>query len=160
MGKSKKASKLSREQLDKNLHTIAKSGLFIPTKGWIRSIREALGMSQSQLAERLHVTRQTLSRIEKSEASGSLELKTLRKVANALGCEVGYVLLPKKRLEDMIHDQALTLAKRIVGETEKHMRLESQGTGPRFQERAISDLAQELVREGGKKIWSVNGQEN
>jgi predicted DNA-binding mobile mystery protein A len=160
MRKTQKATKLSREQLDKKLQTIAKSGIFTPAKGWIHAIREALGMSQSQLAERLKITRQSLHRIENSENSGGLELKTLMKVADALDCEVGYVLLPRKGLENTVRGQALKLAKRIVAETEKHMRLERQGTGSDFQGKAVVDLTEELIREGGKKIWSINDQEN
>jgi predicted DNA-binding mobile mystery protein A len=157
MRKTTRSKKLARQQLDKKLQLLSEGGIYVPSQGWIFAIREALGMSQSQLAERLGVARQTVSRIEKSEISGNLEIKTLRKVAQALGCNVGYVFLPKVPLEAAVQNQALVLARRIIEETEKHMRLEKQGTGQKFQEAALVELAAELAREGGKKIWSING---
>lgn len=112
-------------------------------------------MSQSQLAQRLNITRQTMSRMEKFEVSGALELKTLKKVANALGCDLGYALLLKKTLAKIIQDQALVMANKIISEPEVHMRLEKQGTSSKFQENAVRDLAADLLREGGKKIWNA-----
>ena len=156
MAKLNKNIKLSREQLDKKLQQVAKSGAFVPPRGWIRAIRESLGMSQAQLAKRLKVTRQSLNRMENEEIKGSLELKTLRKIANALSCELIYVFLPKKNLGQIVEDQALLLAKRIVSETEKHMLLENQGTRQDFQKKMIADLAEEL-KGAGKKIWDING---
>ena len=42
----------------------------VPREGWVRAVREALGMSAAQLAARLNVTRQTIRDLEQSEASG------------------------------------------------------------------------------------------
>jgi predicted DNA-binding mobile mystery protein A len=156
MAKAKKATNLSRRQLDKKLESIARSGIYIPHDGWIRAVREALGMSQAQLAKRLQVTRQTLNRVEKAEVTGSIEIKTLRKIAQALGCELAYVLIPKtKSLEKTLLDQATLVARKIVDATEKHMALENQQTDKKFQEKAISELADEIANEGGKKVWGV-----
>lgn len=160
MVKNKKATQLSRQQLDKRLRRIAKSGLFAPPQGWIASIRAALGMTQSQLAQRLNMSRQNLNKLEKSEIAGTLEIQTLRKVAHSLGCEMSYVLLPKTSLEDMVNRQAALVASKIVSETEKHMRLEKQGTQSRFQKKSITDLAEEIAREGGKKLWGSHDKED
>jgi predicted DNA-binding mobile mystery protein A len=160
MANNKKATQLSRQQLDKRLCSISKKGLFIPSKGWIASIRDALGMTQSQLAERLNMSRQNLNKLEKSEIAGTLEIKTLKRIANSLSCEISYVLLPKTSLEDAVNKQATLVASRIVGETEKHMRLEKQGTQSRFQKKSIADMAEEIAREGGKKLWGSHAKED
>jgi predicted DNA-binding mobile mystery protein A len=160
MKKNKKATTLTRKQLDKRLQKIARSGLFVPPQGWIASIRSALGMTQSQLAARLGMSRQNLNKLEKSELAGTLEIKTLRKVAQSLGCEISYVLLPKTSLDDTVIKQAAIVASKIVGETEKHMRLEKQGTQSHFQKKSVSDLAEEIAHEGGKKLWGTHDKED
>ncbi len=117
-------------------------------------------MTQSQLAARLGMSRQNLNKLEKSEIAGTLEIKTLRKVAQSLGCEVSYVLLPKINLEDTVTKHATLIASKIVGETEKHMRLEKQGTQSRFQKKSVTSLAEEIAREGGKKLWGSHDKED
>jgi predicted DNA-binding mobile mystery protein A len=66
-----------------------------PRKGWIRAIREALGVSAGELGRILGVSRQLPLQFEKAEADDSITLKSLRKVANALGCDLVYALVPR-----------------------------------------------------------------
>jgi len=52
-----------------------------PVRGWIRAIREALGMTAEQLGKRLGVKQPSVVALEQSEEKGSIELATLRRVA-------------------------------------------------------------------------------
>ena len=66
-----------------------------PPKGWIRAIRQALGISAGELARRLGTSRQLPLQMEKGEAEDRITLKSLRAAANALDCDLVYALVPR-----------------------------------------------------------------
>ena len=66
-----------------------------PSKGWIRTIRQALGISSGELARRLGTSRQLPLQLEKGEAEDRVTLKSLRAAANALDCDLVYALVPR-----------------------------------------------------------------
>jgi len=66
-----------------------------PAQGWIRAIREVLGVSSGELGRILGVSRQLPLQFEKAEAEDSITLKSLRAVANALDCDLVYALTPR-----------------------------------------------------------------
>ena len=69
---------LMKRQVMRELHKLSDMRLVIkPQMGWIRTIREALGMSAEQLGKRLSIIQQRVSAIEKAEPKGTLKLKTL-----------------------------------------------------------------------------------
>ena len=59
-----------------------------PKTGWIRAIRDALGMSSSQLAKRMGISQQAVTNLEQREAQGSATLSALRAAAAALDLEM------------------------------------------------------------------------
>lgn len=67
-----------------------------PASGWIRTIRESLGLSTTQTAERLGVSQPRIIALERGELKGSLTLQTIRKVATALDCTLVYALVPNQ----------------------------------------------------------------
>ncbi|MBA3007293.1 MAG: helix-turn-helix domain-containing protein [Desulfocapsa sp.] len=82
-----KYKQIARRQLDTTLAMFGEAKrVQFPAKGWIRAVREALGMSGKQLAQRLHVSQPRVYKLEQSEPSGALTLKTMRQVAEALDC--------------------------------------------------------------------------
>ncbi len=83
-----------------------------PVRGWIRAIREALGMTAEQLGKRLGVKQPSVVAFEQSEEKGTIELATLRRVAEALDCRLVYALVPNKPLEQTVRDRARLFARR------------------------------------------------
>ena len=59
-------------------------GVFVELAIQVARLREQKGITQRELAKRLHTSQQTISRLE-SPRNGSLSLKTLIKLAHALG---------------------------------------------------------------------------
>src|SRR5260370_28836373 len=103
----------SRSHLDKRFKEIGAVARFTPpVRGWIKAIREALGMSTAQLAKRLKIKQPSVIALEKSEAKGTIELATLRRVAEALDCTLVYALVPKKPLESVVRGRARSLVRR------------------------------------------------
>lgn len=124
-----------------------------PSRGWIRAIRETLGMTTRQLAERLGVKQPTLTELEKSEASGNITVKSLERAAEALGCRLVYALVPIKPLTDTIEERALQLAQRKLAAVEQTMRLEDQEVrGKTEQKEAEGRLVAELLRKPAR-LW-------
>jgi predicted DNA-binding mobile mystery protein A len=126
-----------------------------PTHGWVRAVREALGMSSAVLAARLGVTAGAVIRLEQSEAADRVRLDTLRRAADALGCDLVYLLVPRRPLTTVVRERARVLAHYQVAAVEQTMRLEDQATGATQE---IEDqLTRQLLDRGG--LWSDEGNE-
>jgi predicted DNA-binding mobile mystery protein A len=84
-----------------------------PSAGWVRTIRESLGMSAEQLARRIGVSRATIVTLERSEARGRITLASLEKLSRGLGCRVVYALVPEMgaSLADMKRARARKVAR-------------------------------------------------
>jgi predicted DNA-binding mobile mystery protein A len=116
-----------------------------PPKGWIRSIRQALGVSSGELARRMGTSRQLPLQLEKGEAEDRITLKSLRAVANALDCDLIYALVPRARsLQESIENRARAEAKDRVLRIEHSMALEDQAAGK--IDEAVEAETRRLVR--------------
>jgi len=115
-----------------------------PVRGWIKAVREALGMTTAQLARRLGVKQPSVVAIEQSEAKGTIELATLRRVAEALDCTLIFALVPKKPLEAMIRDRARNFARRRRDPVEHSMLLEDQKVEDKDAEARLDEIVREI----------------
>lgn len=153
---SNEVSVRSRELLDahfKELQSFRK--LVRPPRGWIRAIREALGMSSAVLGARLDVTAGAVIRLEQSEASDRIRLDTLRRAADALGCDLVYALVPRRPLNTVVRERARELAHMQAAAVEQTMRLEDQATG---ETKALEErLTRQLLERGG--LWSAESDD-
>ena len=119
--------KRARERLDAKLALLKPLDRFtVPPKGWIRAIRDAIGMSGAQLADRLGMTAQGLVSVERSEAQGRIQLNTLRRAAEAMDCVLVYALIPKTSLTEMVEHRARDLALMALSRVSHSMALEDQ----------------------------------
>ena len=117
----------SRSHLDERLRELGPATRYAsPVRGWIKAIRDALGMSTAQLAKRLGVKQPSVVALQQSEAKGTIELATLRRAAEALDCTLVYALVPNKPLEAIVRDRARTFARRRREPVEHSMLLEDQ----------------------------------
>lgn len=123
-----------------------------PHKGWIRAIRDALGMSREELGERLGVSQQAVAEFEASEVSGGIQLNTLQRVAEGLECEVFYVLVPRRDLNEMVHDRAMHQARNYLSNVSHHSRLEDQQLEESRELDQLRDLAERYIDRRG--LWS------
>lgn len=122
-----RALQRARKALDHRIAPMRPVDRFVvPPKGWIRAIRDAIGMSGPQLARRMGVTPQSVLNLEQSEAAATIRLETLRKAANALNCTLVYALVPDAPLEDKVRQRAEKIALRELGGVSHSMALEDQ----------------------------------
>ena len=126
----------------------------LPSTGWIKATRMALGMSQEQLGKKLQITRQSVQELEKREKEGTITLKTLKEVAKAMDIQLVYGFIPNQgSLEALIEKKASELATRIVMRTSNSMKLEDQQNSDKRLQKAIKERTRMLVNEMPKILW-------
>lgn len=110
-------------------------------------------MTADQLAKRLAVTPANVSSLEQSEAKETISLKRLREVADALECELVYVLVPRRSLVQMREERAQFVAARILGRVNHMMSLEDQAITRPELARQRDDLAADLLASRSRELW-------
>jgi len=142
----------ARQRLDERLQVLKPGDRFrAPPKGWIRAIRDALGMTGVQFAKRLRITPQSAEALEKSEANGTIQLKTLRRAAEALDCTLVYALVPNASLTGAVDARARKIAMRDLGRVAHTMKLEAQGTSDADLEARIAAYIRDVLKE--RDLW-------
>ena len=145
------------EQLDRRLDELRPLALKAarPSRGWMRAIRDALGMTTSQLAKRIGVTQPRIIEMEKGEVSGAITLANLERAAEAMDCHVVYLFVPRRPLTDTIRARAQDLAEQQLSAIEQTMQLENQAVGDKLRRNeALTDIVNELLRRPAR-LWDV-----
>ena len=141
---------LRSKQLDRALAPLRSAKVPRPPKGWIRAIREALGLSSAELAKRMKANRSLIVQQEKAEADDRITLKSLRAFANALDCDLVYAFVPRAGdLEQLAEARARAAAKTNVLGVEHSMALENQASGN--LDEAIEAETERLTRKRKRK---------
>lgn len=149
--KVKKMKLLALKNLDLLLSPFVAAGdVQRPCVGWIKSIREAIGMEGRQLSERMGVSASSgrITRIEKDEVTGALTLRTMDRVAEAMGCRFVYAIVPVegKGFEEMVRNRARVLV-------EKKMAAEGEDAAGPGYELLAQELVEDIVRELSRELW-------
>lgn len=131
----------------------AAQALTKPRGGWIQGIRTGLGMSVADLAHRLNVVPSTIHRLEASENAGTINLESLQRVADELGCDLVYALVPRQDLDVVVKKQALEVAKRKLRRTQMTMALEQQELQIEILDKLIEQKARELSE--SSRLWKA-----
>ena len=101
-----------------------------PRGGWLRAVREALGVSQLTVATAMHVKQQSIVSFEKAEAEDRITLQNLRRVAQAMGCELVYAIVPRSgSIQELAESRARAEATKRVLSVRRTMALEDQASG-------------------------------
>jgi predicted DNA-binding mobile mystery protein A len=144
----------ARRQLDKRLSFMNNSEVLArPPRGWVKAIREALGMTTAQLAERIGLSQSRIVAIEQAEAKGSITLNSLERAAHALDCRLVYALVPREPLEERVKDRAFQVAKKRLKSTAHSMALEDQSVAAADESEQLKRLTRRLIEQAGSKLW-------
>ncbi len=147
-------SELKLHQIDNTLNRWRNADLPPrPSSGWIKAIREGLGMTAVELARRLGVGTPTATRLELSEAEDRITLSTLRRAAEALNCELHYALVPKQSLADTLEARAMTLAREQMVAISHTMALEAQATSRETVEAQTRAMTESLLKGSRRALW-------
>ena len=142
-----------RRQLDRRSAPLRGLAAWLtPHRGWIRAIRDALGMSGSELATRMGVRQQSVHDLEVSERRNTIQLDTLARAADAMDCDLVYALVPRKSLEETVRSRARLKAAEHMHPIDHHSRLEDQATSEEDRQALLDDLAARFIDRRG--LWT------
>lgn len=147
--------KLIREQLDKKLEKLKPLSSVTVENGWIKLIREALGMSTKQLGKRVGIDQSRISRLENAEIENDLKLSSLKKIAEGLNMKFVYGFVPESSLEEVVREQAKKIALKRMTKVNHTMRLEQQELSEDEKNKALEDLIQKIMIEKPKDFWDL-----
>jgi len=148
--------KLIREQLDKRLFPLKDfAAAAIPQTGWVKALREALGMSAYQLGKRSGLDQSRISRLENAEKKGNLKLSSLRKIAKGLKMRLVYGFVPEGSLEEMMRAQAKAIAIKSMERLDSTMNLEQQGLSQEEKQKALEDMIMKILLDQPKDFWGA-----
>lgn len=149
--------KVVRSQLDKKLAFLSNFASFgVPQSGWIKTIREALGLSSLQLGKMSGLDQSRISRLESAEKSGNLKISSLQKIAKGLRMQFVYGFVPDGTLEEMVNARAKTIALKRMKRLNDTMRLEKQGLSDEEQKKAFEDMIEKILVDQPKDFWKDN----
>jgi predicted DNA-binding mobile mystery protein A len=139
--------------LDKRLDPLRSWPSAKPPHGWLRAVRDALGMSTRQYAARLNVSQPQVVAYEKGEAAETISLANLRRAAEALDCELVYALVPRRPLVESLRKRAEDVADAKLARMGHTMRLENQEVmGPELK-RQRELMIDDLLRGKLRRLW-------
>lgn len=124
-----------------------------PQSGWARAIRSALGMTATALARRLGMSHAGVRKLENAEAAETITLASLRKLANALDCELQYALIPRTSLEQTLKERSLLVARERLRPVAHSMSLEDQSVDPASSKLQLELLAKEILDGSRRELW-------
>ena len=146
-------------QLDRQLKEWHKASQLCgkPRIGWIKTVRKALNMTAEELGHRLGLTRGRINQLERAEVYDAVTLRALKEVANALGCEVVYAIIPKDHstLEDIIKTRAEQIAEERIVNVAHSMSLEDQSVDSDILRMQKEELTKSLIEHLNKKFWAT-----
>lgn len=145
----------ARRSLDKKLASFREEAkLARPHRGWVKAIREALGMTTAQLARRMGVSQPRITELEHAEIEDKVTLGTLRRAAEAMNCTLVYAILPvQSSLEKTLLDRARYKATRMLGDVNHTMVLENQNLTQEEIKGELEDLANSLISKKVRILW-------
>lgn len=121
-----KPNLLARKHLERKLGPLREAGLEPPARGWLRALREAFGLTTTQLGARVGVVPSRISALERAEVTGNTTLKSLREAAEAMGCTLVYAIVPTRPIDELLRARAAALADAELARVHHTMRLEDQ----------------------------------
>ncbi|MES2832059.1 MAG: mobile mystery protein A [Pseudomonadota bacterium] len=151
---SPELNQLRVDQLQESLSSYA--GLIArksPAGGWLKLIRQSLGLTERQQAKRLGITGPTLHKSEQAESDERITLQQLRKLADGLDCELVYALVPRRPLTEVVRERARTIALEEVGGVTHTMSLEDQRPADARIRKQVERRTEELLRGRWSDLW-------
>lgn len=123
----------------------------------IRALREALGMTQQQLAGKVGMHQGDIANIEEGRRK-DLRVSTLQRIAEALQAEMPLFLIPKEEIAGLIERKALEKAKKLVASTSANMAMELQKPDSKILNAQVTDLKEEIIRKRRSILWEDHGE--
>ena len=140
--------KILRRSYQKKFEALKKAIISRPQQGWLKTIREFLGMTTTQLAKRLEISQPRIVAMEKNERN--VKISTMERIADVLNCDFTDAFIPREHIDDIIYNQAKKKAQKILDKVNKNMELENQLVKT---DDLLKDIIEELLDGNIARIW-------
>lgn len=140
--------KILRRSYQKKFEALKKAIISRPQQGWLKTIREFLGMTTTQLAKRLEISQPRIVAMEKNERN--VKISTMERIADVLNCDFTYAFIPREHIDDIIYNQAKKKALKILSKVHTNMSLENQLTD---SDELVEDIIKDLLDDNISRIW-------
>ena len=100
--------KIALRRLDIEMRSFRRAGREKnPTNGLLRAVRLALRVPMAEIAEKMGVYRSAVFEMETREPKNAITLRSMSRMAEAMGCKVVYGIVPKdgKKLEELAEER-------------------------------------------------------
>ncbi len=100
--------KILRKRLDEEMRPFRRAGNDKnPTNGLVRAVRQALRVPVAEIMEKMGVHRSVVFELERNELKNTITIRSMLRVADAMGCKVVYGIVPKggKTLEELAEER-------------------------------------------------------
>lgn len=146
---------LAADQLDRRFEEVRPllKQLSRPQRGWVKAIREGLGMTSAQVADRLGIRQPSFAELEKSEAEKRITLASLERAAEALDCRLVYVLVPNRPLSEKLAERADEVAEEQLTAVEQTMKLEKQSVTNARQRASLKQRLVMQLLDKPSRLW-------
>lgn len=145
--------KIRIKQLDKKV--LKFKNFEKPKNGWIKTVRETLKMTISDLSKRVGTKAPVIKIFENNERNGTITLNTLNKIAEAVDCKLVYAIVPNDSFKKIIENQTQKIAESMVSRVSHSMDLEMQGSKQKENEKQIKELKKNILNNFSKNIWRL-----
>ena len=148
--------RLRIKQLDEKLSSVRGCLAQVPRPrdGWIKEIRQALGMTTGQLAKRISIPQSNVQALEERERADRITLSSLKKAAEALDCDVVYVFIPRKGIEATLLERIKAFAQNRIASVSHTMALEEQQVSDSHLKSQFDDTVEQLVIHPPRNLWA------
>jgi predicted DNA-binding mobile mystery protein A len=117
-----------RRDLDNDIRIFRSRKIRRTPWGWLRGVRQALGMQAGEIARRMKIGESEVFRLEVAEQQESITLRKLREAAAAMGCELVYAVVPVRgSLEDLAEEIEEERRKRLANRKKRGPRDDPYG---------------------------------
>ena len=140
--------KILRRSYQKKFDLFKKVIIARPQQGWLKTIREFLGMTTTQLAKRLEISQPRIVAMEKNERN--IKISTMERIADVLNCDFSYAFVPRENIDDIIYNQAKKKAQKILDKVNKNMGLENQLAKT---DDLLKDIIEEFLDGNISRLW-------
>lgn len=164
MKTNRKKIKNQREMIDAKLSPFLWLRDAMPHKGWLKTVRTALGLTTAQLAKKIGTQAPGINQFENNEITKKATLGSLDRAARAMNCQLVWAIIPEPgyaSLSEIVEYRARKLAEKIVKTVDQTMNLEAQGIHSEISAKKIIELTMDLIRDGDSRIWEpMDGETN
>ena len=103
-----KERRLARRRLDVELRSYRRAGMAKnPTNELLRAVRQVLRVPVAEIAQKMGVNRSAVFELEGREPKNTITLRSMSRMAGAMGCKVVYGIVPKggRTLEELAEER-------------------------------------------------------